>query len=198
MKAFRRVFKYVWPQWPRIIVVVVSAIIVASLLSLSFLTVIPLLKVMMGEEGLGGWADRKISAHRYGLIFYVPEKTDFAESDIAHYLLVTDIKKDSLAQGAGLQKLDRIIGVNNLLVKKDEVKIPSTELLEALATADPNSTLAIQLLRLDEKAIGDIETLTLNTGPKPFYLHHLEKWTRFLPRQQSREDKARAVTFIVL
>jgi hypothetical protein len=64
MKAFRRVFKYVWPQWPRIIVVVVSAIIVASLLSLSFLTVIPLLKVMMGEEGLAGWADRKISAHR--------------------------------------------------------------------------------------------------------------------------------------
>jgi len=198
MKAFRRVFKYVWPQWPRVIVVLVSAIIVASLLSLSFLTVIPLLKVMMGEEGLGGWVDRKISAHRYGLIFYVPEKTDFAESDIAHYLLVTDIKKKSPAQKAGLQKLDRIIGVNDLLVKEDGVKIPSTELLEALATASPNSTLAIQLLRLDEKAVDDIETLILNTGPKPFYLHRLEKWTRFLPRQQSREDKARAVSFIVL
>jgi len=46
MKAFRRIFKYVWPQWPRIIVVVVSAVVIAALLSLSFMTLIPLLKVM--------------------------------------------------------------------------------------------------------------------------------------------------------
>ena len=197
MKAFRRVFKYVWPQWPYIIVVVVSAIIVASLLSLSFMTVIPLLKVMMGEEGLGGWADRKISAHRYGVIFYVPERTDFAESDIAHYLLVTGVKKNSLAQKAGLQRLDRIIGVDNLLVKEDREKIPSTELLETLATALEKSELTIQV-QPDGKAAGDIEILTLETGPKPFYLRHLEKWTSFLPRQQDRENKAKAVTFIIL
>jgi len=198
MKAFRRVFKYIWPQWPRIIVVVLSAIIVASLLSLSFMTVIPLLKVMMGEEGLGGWVDREFSAHRYGLIFYVPEKTDFAESDIAHYLLVTDIKEDSLAQKAGFQKLDRIIDVNDLLAKGDREKIPSTELLETLATAPGNSELSIQLLRPHEKAADDIEKLTLNTGPKPFYLRHLEKWTSFLPRQQDREHKAKAVVYIIL
>jgi len=198
MKAFKRVFKYVWPQWPRIIVVVVSAVIVASLLSLSFMTVIPLLKVMMGEEGLGGWVDRKVSAHRYGLVFYVPEKTDFAESDIAHYLLVTDTKKDSLAQKAGFQKLDRIIDVNDVSVKTDREKIPSTELLETLATARADSDLIIQVRRPNEKAVVDIETLTLNTGPKPFYLRHLEKWTSFLPRQQDRENKAKAVTFIIL
>jgi len=197
MRAFRRVFKYVWPQWPQIIVVVVSAVIVASLLSLSFMTVIPLLKVMMGEEGLGGWVDRKISAHRYGVIFYVPERTDFAESDIAHYLLITDVKKDSLGQKAGLQKLDRIIGVDNLLVREDGATIPSTELLETLATASGNSELAIQV-QPDEQAAGDIEMLTLDTGPKPFYLRRLESWTSFLPRQQDRENKAKAVTFIIL
>ena len=61
MKAFKQMLRYIWPQWPRIIVVVLSALVIAVLLSLSFVTIIPLLKVMMGEEGLHGWVDRKSS-----------------------------------------------------------------------------------------------------------------------------------------
>ncbi len=80
MKDFRRIFKYIWPQWPRIIVVVLSAISIGVLLSLSFMTIIPLLKVMMGQEGLHGWIDRKGCQWRYGLEFYVPETTDFADT----------------------------------------------------------------------------------------------------------------------
>ena len=80
MGPFKRIFKYVWPQWPRIIIVVLSALIVSTLLSLSFATVLPLLKVMTGEEGLHNWVDRKVSSHRYGIEIYLPEKTDFCKS----------------------------------------------------------------------------------------------------------------------
>lgn len=96
MESFRRIFKYVWPQWPRVIVVVVSALVVSTLLSLSFMTVIPLLKVIMGEEGLHGWVDRKTCDWRYGVDFYVPETSDFIAdtgNDIAYCLLVTSVKK---------------------------------------------------------------------------------------------------------
>ena len=68
--------KYIRPQWPRIVVVVCGALIVSLLLSLSFMTLIPLLKVMMGEEGLHSWVDRKSCNWRYGVDFYVPDMAD--------------------------------------------------------------------------------------------------------------------------
>ena len=113
MKSFKRIAKYVWPQWPRIVVVVLAAIIVTTLLSLSFMTVIPLLKVMMGREGLHGWIDRKACNWKYGVDFYVAERADFiykSGQDMAHHLVVTDVEKHSLAKLADLKPMDRFPG----------------------------------------------------------------------------------------
>ena len=206
MNSFRRVFKYVWPQWPRIIVVLVSAIIISSLLSLSFITIIPLLKVMIGQEGLHGWVERKICAHRYGITFSVPQTLDFGESDPTKYLLVTNVEQDSPAAKAGLQKLDIIIGASDSLVEKEgQSAINSrTKLLEALATAPENTDLIIQVRRMRDPAPrepndeGAVDKVTFDTGLKPFYLDHVEKWMNLLPREQTKENKTKAVTFIIL
>src|SRR4030042_6205426 len=92
-----RLFKHVWPQWHRLVAIVVSALVTSVLLSLSFVTLVPMLKVMMGQEGLHGYVDRKICSHRYGLNFYVPDQAEILDPnnpDIAHYLLVTGIEDD--------------------------------------------------------------------------------------------------------
>src|SRR4030042_49180 len=185
MSNFSRVFKYVWPQWPRITVVIVSAIIVSSLLSLSFMTVIWLLKVMMGEEGLHGWVEREICSHRYGINFSVSEMTDFAQSDVSYHLLVTDIKDKSPAKKAGLKKMDIVIGVGNFLVEKEGQNVPRAKLLETLATAPASAAFPIQLSRLNSKSGNDTQTLGLNTGPKTFYVDYVEKWMNLLPREQT-------------
>lgn len=198
MRDFRRVFKYVWPQWPRVIVVVISAMAVSSFLSLSFMTVIPLLKVMLGEEGLHGWVERKVSKHRYGMVFYVPEKADFAKSDIAYYLLVTDVESGSRAEEAGFRKLDKIIGAADLLASEDGVKIPSAEILEILANAPSDARIAVQMRRDNQEGIAEVKTLTFDVGPKPFYVDRLEKWMGFLPRGQTKENKTRAVIYLML
>ncbi len=114
MESLKRLFHYVYPQWPRVIVVVISALVVAILLSVSFMSLIPMLKVMLGKEGLHGWIDRKTCHWKYGVDFYVPEATDFTREgrdNLANYLLVTDVREKSLAEAAGLQETDRIFGV---------------------------------------------------------------------------------------
>ena len=73
MKSFWRIFEYIWPQWPRLVVIFVSVILISILFSLSFMTIAPLLKVMMGEEGLHGWVDRKVCSSRCGVDFWVVE-----------------------------------------------------------------------------------------------------------------------------
>ncbi len=199
MAAISRISKYVLPQWPRIIVVVVTALIVASLLSLSFMTVIPLLKVMIGEEGLHGWVDRKISTDRYGLNFYVPEKMDFAVSDIAFHLLVTVVRQGSAAEKAGLKKLDEIVGVNHASITQQRLKIISGQLLQALAAAPPESKINIQLRRLtDDQDPLDIRTLTLDTGKNPFYFDSVQKLMALVPTDQGRQNKARAVVLLIM
>ena len=49
MKAFRRLFTYIWPQWPRVVVVFVSAMAIAVLLSVSFMTIIPKRPIFLGK-----------------------------------------------------------------------------------------------------------------------------------------------------
>ncbi len=48
------------------------AMIVAALLSLSFVTIIPMIKVMIGAEGRHGWVDGLTCSSRYGIQCFVP------------------------------------------------------------------------------------------------------------------------------
>ncbi len=114
MKSFRRIFKYIWPQWHRLVVIVVSAMMIGILFAVSIGTVLPLLKVMMGEEGLHGWIDRLIAKDRYGVSFYVPDKIDVFDPnkrDILYHLRITAVKDDSQAAIAGLEQGDGIVGI---------------------------------------------------------------------------------------
>jgi len=195
MKAFWRIFGYVWPQWQRIIVVVLSALILSLLLSLSFMTVIPLLKVMMGDEGIHGWVERKICSARYGISF---ASTDgLGEVEAPDALLVTGLKKDELAQKAGLEKLDVITGIGELRPKQEGQNVSRARLLEALATVPANSTLTIQLQRRSAQGTTRSE-LAFSTGPKPFYINHVENWINALPRENTAENKNKTVTYIIL
>ena len=198
MKAFRRIFKYIWPQWPSIIVVVISALVVSALLSLSFMTLIPLLNVMVKGEGLHSWVDRKVGGTRYGVNLHMPEQTDFSTSDIGGYLLVTGVKEDEVAQKAGLRESDRITGISWPGVPIESHKAASHELLETLATSPEHSRFTLQVRRLDRN--NDVQTveLTFDAGPRPFYLDSLEKLMGLLPREEARQNKTKAVIFIIV
>lgn len=201
MKAFWRVFEYVWPQWPRLIVIFVSAILISILFSLSFMTIVPLLKVMMGEEGLHGWVDRKVCEQRYGLRFYMPERIDFVDpnkADIAYYLIVTKVEDDGLAYAAGLREQDWIVGAGDSLVVEGVKKVVSSKLLEELAMANGKTEIPIQFKRSDKEGGFRRYEEILNSGKRPFYLNGIAKLMSILPRQQSASNKTRAISLIII
>jgi ABC-type multidrug transport system fused ATPase/permease subunit len=196
VKEFSRVFKYIWPQWPRIVVVVSNAILVAALLSVSFLTIIPLLKVMIGQEGLRGWADRKVCQMRYGMDFYVPESIDFSGSKSGKYansLLVVSVKKKSSAKDAGLNNGDWVVAVGK---EPNQVAANYAELLEKVATA-ANDGVTLHIKRADEDKTIQL-TDTHKTGLKAMTTN-LSRWALdFVPRGQNDESKVKAVVFLML
>jgi ABC-type multidrug transport system fused ATPase/permease subunit len=190
MKHINRIFKYVWPQWPDIIVVIVSAIIIAGSLSLSFFSIGPLLRLMMGNEGIHGWAERKICSWRYGITFAVTNNINGS----SHNLIINDIKNKSISQKAGLQVMDVITDINGLRANSDANEILPGRLLEVLATSESNSDLTIRINNPDNNF--ETITRTMNSGKKPFYIDHIENLINLLPR--NIDNKFKAVSLFVI
>jgi ABC-type multidrug transport system fused ATPase/permease subunit len=202
MKDFRRVFKYIWPQWHRLVTIGCSALLIGILFSFSIATVLPLLKVMMGEEGLHGWIYRKVSEKRFGLSIYVPDSIELSDPnnpDMAYFLRIVGVKKNGFAEKAGIKQEDRIVGAGDSLVNENRDKIPSIELLEKLATIDvPNvgaRSIVVQYRRYEESGQSKLITRILQCGKKPFYADYAQR----LPfKQRTRENKKKAVILIIL
>jgi len=225
MKAFWRIFEYIRPQWPRVIAVVLSAVVVAILLSVSFMTVIPLLKVMMGREGLHMWVDRKTCSLKYGIDSYAPgagDVVDGNEQGMAYGrggLLVTDVEEKSLAKQAGLRAGDRIVGAGGYLPSGTGEPIALSSLLRELATTTKEQ-IAVEVSRLNQGNVLENETLLLHTPYDQSYIDSLgwDKLSRmglavkvrfvefaqwsvsFLPRESASGTSARteAVIYIIL
>ncbi len=208
MKSINRLFKYVWPQWPRVIVVVVSAVMVAVMLSVTFMTLIPLLKVFLVGEGLHGWVDRKACQSRYGIEFYSPEVTDLTGTEAhkySHSLLVQKVEPDSPAARLSITVGDWIqsIGPNSLQQQT------SSELLAELATRTENQI----IVWIDSQA--ELQPITMptnaefyanaNDAPIKTITHGIEKaaiqkaqWAvSFLSRQQDNQTKFKAILYII-
>jgi len=197
MKAFKRIFVYVWPQWPRLIAIFSGALVVGLLFSFSIATVLPLLKVMMGEEGLHGWVDRKISEDRYGICFYVADRSDLLDPnnlEIAYYLSVADVEKDGPAYRAGLRRNDMIVGAGDRL----EGKVPSGDLLRELVAAERDTALKIRCRRLDEFGRSQTESLEIHAGGRPFYAGAAKWLVGFVPRGESKKTRRNAIILIIV
>jgi subfamily B ATP-binding cassette protein MsbA len=194
MKSFKRMFKYLWPQWPDIIVVMVSAIIIAGSLSLSFLSIGPLLRIMMGNEGIHGWVERYICSWRYGISFNVSNNINLSSNNLA----ISGIKKNSLSEKVGLQAMDTIIDINNLRADagNDANDISSGRLLETLAAAGSNTDFTIRFR--DAENNFEIATLTMNSGEKPFYVNPIENIINLIPRNTYNKFKAVSLFIIII
>jgi len=175
------------------------------LLSLSFMTVIPLLKVMTGEEGLRGWVNRKTCQRRYGVSFYVPRTSDFTQNNArgaVYSLLITGVEDDSLAEQAGMRAGDRIIGVGDTAVTEPAESTPYPVMLEKLAAAKTDSLAVLVRQADDERALFEDRILQLNniatTGVESKGIA-LARWAvSFMPTEQSEDSKTKAIVIIIL
>jgi ABC-type multidrug transport system fused ATPase/permease subunit len=215
MEFFRRIFKYLLPQWPSIIVVIVSAVIVAILLSISFLTVIPILRVMLNEEGLHGWVDRTACRWRYGVEFSVPTSLDFLKEQdpyLGYCLVVMRVESKSPAEAAGLIIADRIIGVGELSISGQKPEFSYHRLLEELAAAK-DEPVKLLVRRLGGDGTIQDRSVSLQTRPdettarrlfgstetraKSAVIDAAQRAVGFLPREQGYATRTKATVFII-
>lgn len=177
--------------------IVFAAIVVGLLFSFSIATVLPLLKVMMGEEGLHGWVNRKICEKRYGLQFYVADRSELLDPnnvEIAYYLRVADVDEDGPAEKAGLLRDDMIVGAADAM----NGKVPSSTLLRELAKVKKNIPVSIRCKRLDQSGSLTAVLLQVRAGKRPFYADGAQWLLRYVPHGETKESAKNAVILIIL
>ncbi|MEN8127697.1 MAG: ABC transporter ATP-binding protein [Planctomycetota bacterium] len=202
LAAFKRIWSYVWPQWPRLTALLFWTFVIAFMFSVSFATIIPLLKVMMGEEGLHGWVDRKVVNWRYGMDFTIPDMSSVLEADadpqITSRLLIVKVKQDGWADRAGLKVHDRIIGAGSSM-PTDEAPVSMVKLLEELATVEADTSIPIRYTRANElENMFNIDSIVPVSPDKPAYIDYAQWPVSFLPRGESTNNKMRGVIIIIL
>ncbi|MHC4771545.1 MAG: hypothetical protein ACYS8O_07085 [Planctomycetota bacterium] len=184
LAAFKRVWAYVWPQWPRVVSVVLWSFLISIMFTLSFMTILPMLKVMMSSEGLHGWADRKTVEWRYGLKLAVPDFTDLSDTGQKdqYALRVIAVDEDSLAHQVGLEEYDRIISIHGNV--SDQV--PYFELLSEMALSevqDGSTTLGIVYTRVidgdQKKQLAELPIATQDLADGQSFLDRLSWWGKW-------------------
>ncbi len=198
-------FKYVRPQWASVVAIVLMVVVIALLFSLSFMTIGPLLKVMMGEEGLHGWIDRKVCNWRYNMDFYVPELSDIMDGNdlqLIYYLQTTYIKDEGPAKDAGFLVGDQIIGVGKAMPGPDGQGVPSSDILKHLAELEGDVHVPVRIRRTDAFGIPDVNTFSIvgppKTGLKGWAINRVQSSLRLVPRGHARETKRHAIVFIIV
>jgi len=199
MKAFRRLFNYILPQWLSLITIFVCVIFIGVLFSASFITVIPLLKVMMGQEGIHGWVNREMCKQRYGMDFYVPDRVELADptQNVAYYLNIVYVEKGNAAFDAGLQVNDRILSVYADSEPRTE-QTSSSSMLREISHRQAGDDMLLSVARLD--AFGNRQMLEINLEAvaKPFYSGAVEKIMSYVSIDEDKQSKKEAVQIILI
>ena len=208
MDAFKRVLGYVWPQWHRIAVIITSVLLIGILFSASFMTIIPLLKVMLGQEGIHGWVDRKVSSIRYGVDFYVPDRIDLADPDkgLIFNLEVTKVKSKQAALNAGLIEGAKIYYVGEE-APVEPARMNKFEMLQKLSLADRSKPLYVLYTLPADKALDatsqspavpKLNLAELDTTHQPVYVDWIHSTMSHISRVETKETKSQAVKIIII
>lgn len=200
LSAFWRVLSYVWPQWPRLIALLFWSAAISAMFSASILTIIPILKVMMEEEGLHPWVDRKICASRYGFEVYIPSLSDLSadSGEPMQYLLVHKVRKHSWSKAIGLKPSDQIIAVVQADVPADIDSPSYSRLLQQLAEAPAGVALTVSIRRIDAQGLPYTLTARSPAPPEPFYTPMVRKVLSVVPREKSRQMLLPSMTLVIV
>ncbi len=196
MTHFRRIFQYIFPQYKAVILSITCALLVAVLFTLSLGAMLPLMRVMIGEEGPHGWVNRAIVNDRSGITFAMAEPPKFLNSDIeqnrkAIPLRVTQIDSDKPAGTAGIAVDDIIVSVDNKEFK-DDPTFSYDKLLGMMARGESEIELCIK------KTDDTFKTVTVLLDDSPFYAGMAWWMLDFIPQKQSTEFKRNCIILIII
>jgi len=190
MENFRRSLKYLWAYRKRLAVSVVCVAIIAALWGGGLGMIGPVLRVLINEEGLHGWAYARLGGARLGArlsVTKLPAQTEIEPGKhLAFVLTVSNVNGKGPAATAGIKETQRIIGFHdrgeqNRLIRGDE-------LLKILALFPTDGKVALRVQDVDK---GEIVRRDLVLADPKTSSRLLGEIVRLIPQPRTPDEKFR-------
>lgn len=173
-KPFRRALSYCKPYKRQLIVSIVLALLIGVFWMGSIATVAPVLKTMLDEHGLHGWAHTLTAQERLGFSAVVLSGN---ESDFVPRALIQKIDKDGALAAAGVRVGEDLLDASaDTLPAGDGGFVHPQKIFETIANAPVGGRLSLRI-----RGTGKPRTVEVTIGQAPAHIRLLRWVVDLLP-----------------
>ncbi len=176
---FLRVLRFSRPYYKYLIPAIVCIFLVALTYSLNIAAVLPVIKVIAGEQGIPAWVHQSCAEERLD--------AEFFDDREKRQLTILKIKKKSPLAGKA--------EAGDVLQLTDRPDARAREVLDAIGTAAEGETVALTVI---SKATSHATELSATVAELPTYLRAGRYAVSYLPQGDTRADKMNTLIIVLL
>ena len=176
---FLRVLKFSRPYYKYLIPAIICIILVALTYSLNIAAVLPIIKVIAGEQGIPAWVHQGCTEDRLDAQLFQDREN--------RTLTILKVKDKS--------PLAKIAEAGDSLTLTDEPDAQPRIVLATIATSAPGTDLKLSVI---SKATGNSSNVVASMGELPGYLRAGRHAATYLPQGDSRDDKMNTLIIVLL
>jgi ABC-type multidrug transport system fused ATPase/permease subunit len=182
---------YVWPHRRHVTIGILAALLAAALNAVSIGGILPVLQILIGEEGLHGWVAHTIAEKRTGARLAAYESRPSAGSGDGGPvgLVVEGLREGGPLGTAGLAPLD-------LIVALDGEPLEAAAWFPRLADLPAGAVCALTVRRQMEDAAGTVDC-RVQLGGTPVEWRLIRSAVNFIPAEVTRQDRIRTLVWIL-
>ena len=187
MKNFFRSLRYLKPYRHWLAVSITCAIFLAVLWGGGLATIAPIMKVMIEEEGLHGWAWRTLSDQRMGvriIVRPVPRKPGFQGLGINDALDIREVQAQGPGATASLKPGDWIVGVDD--GNETHRRLPGDDMLRLLAKLPEHAEIDLHVWDPETRSTRPARIVLGEAG---MAARLLERAAKALPEPETKSDR---------
>ncbi|MCH7526206.1 MAG: ABC transporter ATP-binding protein, partial [Planctomycetes bacterium] len=182
-----RMVRTVLPHRKFLIIGIIASVAYAALHSVSLLGALPVLKVLLEDEGLHGWVDRVIGGMRIEADLIV--RQDSADGEATSGLFIQNLSKDSALYQQGARALDEIRTL-------DHETLRPREWLQRVAAAESGQVVRFEVFPpgADESRATECR---ITLSDLKFHWRLGGGVASLIPRAESRADRLPSLVYIL-
>ncbi|HUU86096.1 MAG TPA: ABC transporter ATP-binding protein [Phycisphaerae bacterium] len=187
---FKRMVRLVWPHRRAILVGLIASVIYGFLHSASVVGVLPVLKVLLADEGVHGWLHRTVAEQRLQVTFDSAPGRKFETIGAGEGIQFLKIRAGSPLADFSVRRGDRLVGI------EDRPASP-LESLETIARADETVRLMIEPAAKGEQPPGEARSVSVRLAPASWEKRFLCDAAGLIPAVNKPSDRAAALACVL-
>jgi ABC-type multidrug transport system fused ATPase/permease subunit len=187
---FWRMVRLAWPHRRFILIGLIASVVYGFLHSVSVVAILPVLKVLLADEGLHGWVYRTVAEDRLKVTFDTELGQTYENLTAEDGIGFVNVRSGSALADLSVEAGDRLAGIGGR-------PAAPLALLEAIARADRAIDLTVHRADRADESGGGPRTLTVTLLEPPWEKRLLRSVAGLVPAVSQRSDRVTTLIYVL-